>query len=138
VKFRKKKHFLDTDLSVADINSRIRGFLLDSQLPHAHDLADASGLPAISPEVAEKEEEVSDERYAKISRMLPLLFAFTHVIVESTMDLQKKKVEGLNKLPPGVIDQTRKSLEQLVLASLTGALSQLVDMELVTVTRRLK
>jgi hypothetical protein len=42
--FRRHKDF---DLSVNEINNRIRGFILDSQINNAHDIAEILGCPAV-------------------------------------------------------------------------------------------
>ena len=68
------------DITLADVTNRIRGLILDSQIQNAHELSLILGCAALSEEVQEREEEESDKRIAKISYLIPLLFAQAHLL----------------------------------------------------------
>jgi hypothetical protein len=134
--FKKKR--LEEELSMAEINSRIRGFILDSQVQHPHELSARLGLPHISDEVAEREEQESDKRFKKIEFLVPMLYAFSHVMAEASVEYQRSTIEGADKLPPEVWTYSRKMLEQTAVSILLGSISQLVDMDVLHIARKVK
>lgn len=131
---RKKKN----ELSLAEIANRLRGFILDSQIQNAHELSVILGCSVISDEVQEREEEESDKRVEKISHLVPLLYAFSHVLSEGAVEYQRSNLsaETIKHLPEEVWWESRKMMEQIALSVLLGSVSQLVDMELIKVSKR--
>ena len=117
-----------SDLSLAEINSRLRGFLLDSQIQDATELAVLLGCSAISDEVAEMEFEESDKRVAKIAPLIPLLYAYAHTLAEASIEYQKQHLDLGTAIPAEVWAFSRKLTEQIAMSTLLGAVSQLVDM----------
>lgn len=134
--FRKKRQL---DLSVTEINNRIRGFILDSQINNAHDIAEILGCPAISDEVAEKEEEESEKRIERISHLTPLLFALSQSLSQGAVEYQRSRIsEVIGNVPDAMWWESRKLLEQMSVATLVGTISQLVDMGLLEIPKRYK
>ena len=125
-------------ISIADVSSRLRGFILDSQIQDAHELALILGCSPISDEVAVKEEEESDKRIAEISVLTPLLYAFAHSLAEASVEHQRNNLTGAEKLPNEVWDYSRRLVEQIAISVLLGAVSQLVDMKLLQMPRKLR
>jgi hypothetical protein len=125
-------------ITLADVSSRLRGFILDSQVQDGHELAVMLGCSPISDDVAEREEEASDDRVAKISALIPLLYAFAHALAEASIERQKMSLEGSEKVPAEVWMYSRKLIEQVAVAALIGSTSQLVDMGLVDVPKRFR
>lgn len=125
--------------SSADIPSRIRGFILDSQIQNPHELSEILGCTAISDEVAEREEEESDLRIAKIEFMIPLIYAHVHLLAEGAVEYQKNNVSGeLKNIPNEVWSESRKMMEQVSLSAVMGSVSQLVDMGFLEIPRKHK
>lgn len=123
------------ELSLSDMSNRVRGFLLDSQIQHPHDLALIAGCSPISDEVAEREEEESDIRLARVSYLIPILFAYAHTMAEVSTEFQKQYSEI--KAPDDVWKYSRAMTEQISMAALLGAVAQLVDMGLLEAPKSL-
>ena len=134
--FKKKKK--NRVPPMAEINNRIRGFIMDSQIQNGHEIAHILGLPAISDEIAEKEEQVSDDRVERIEYLIPILYAHAHTLAEASIEYQKSNVEDLDGLPKEMWVFGRKLLEQVSLSALIGSTSQLIDMGLLTIPKRIK
>jgi len=126
------------ELTLADVTNRLRGFILDSQIQNAHELSVILGCSPLSDELQEKEEEESDNRVDKIGSLIPLLYAHAHVLAEGAVEFQRANVknEALKNLPDEMWWESRKLMEQMALSVLLGSVSQLVDMGLLTVTKK--
>lgn len=123
---------------MAEINNRIRGFIMDSQIQNSHEIAYILGLPAISDEIAEKEEQVSDDRVERIEYLIPILYAHAHTLAEASIEYQKSNIEDMDGLPKEMWIFGRKLLEQVSLSALIGSTSQLIDMGLLEIPKRIK
>ena len=126
------------ELTLADVTNRLRGFILDSQIQNAHELSVILGCSPLSDELQEKEEEESDNRVDKIGSLIPLLYAHAHVLAEGAVEFQRSNVKNdvLKNLPDEMWWESRKLMEQMALSVLLGSVSQLVDMGLLTVTKK--
>jgi hypothetical protein len=128
------------ELTLAEVANRLRGFILDSQIQNAHELSVILGCSPLSEELQEKEEEESDNRVDKIGTLIPLLYAHAHVLAEGAVEFQRAnaKSDVIKNLPDEMWWESRKMMEQMALSVLLGSVSQLVDMGLVTVTKKRK
>jgi len=130
-KKKKKNKKVNDPVSLSEVTSRLRGFLIDSQIQNAHELAVILGCSPLSEELKEMEEDESDKRVDRISHLVPLLFAQAHALAESSIEYQKSNI---NKEIEGLTSETwwesRKILEQVAMSALLGSVSQLVDMGL--------
>ena len=127
-----------TELTMAEISARLRGFILDSQIHNAHDISVILGCAITSDEVAEKEEEESEKRVDKISYLFPLLYAHAHALSEGATAFQRSNLpvtEELPAIPEEVWIESRKLMEQVSVAALVGSISQLVDMGLLEIPK---
>jgi hypothetical protein len=129
---RKKK----SKLSMIDMNARLRGFILDSQIQHPHDLAEVLGLPVISDEVAEREEEESDIRVERIAHLIPFMYTYSHSLAEGSVELQKNALENADAIPNEIWLISRRMVEQAAMSAMLGSLSQLIDMGLLQVPKK--
>jgi hypothetical protein len=133
--FKKKKK----SVTLGDINNRIRGFILDSQIQNAHELSVILGCSIISDDVQEREEQESDKRIEKISYLVPLLYAHVHLLAEGAVEYQKSTLpEELKSLPDEIWTESRRMMEQVALSTLVGSVSQLIDMGLIDIPRKHK
>lgn len=132
---KKKKQSPD---SIAEISRRMRGFLLDSQVNHAHEVAVLLGCSVMSDEVAIKEEEESDKRVDQISHLIPLVFAFAHIMAEGATEYQRTTItsEEAKSIPSEVWVESRKVMENSSFSAILGSLSQLLDMGLITIPKK--
>jgi hypothetical protein len=133
--FKKKR--ITPDISLAEINARLRAFIIDSQIQNGHELAVILGCSAQSEELQMHEEQESDKRLDRIEHLVPLLYAFAHTLSEGATEFQRSNIsEELKNLPDEIWWESRKVMEQLALSVLMGAISQLVDMGLVDLPKR--
>jgi hypothetical protein len=121
---------------MADMSSRLRGFILDSQIQHPHDLAEMLGLSAISDEVAEREEEESDIRVERIAHLIPLVYTYAHSLAEGSIELQRKAVPELKEIPDELWMISRRMMEQVALSAMLGSIAQLIDMGLLDIPKK--
>jgi hypothetical protein len=130
---RKKRNKMD--LSIAEMSSRVRGFLLDSQFPEAYELSVLMGCSVVSEEIAAHEEEDSEDRVERVASLIPILYAYSHTISEGAVEYQRKNIdESLKAFPEELWTAARRILEQVTMSVLLGAVSQLVDMEFLKLT----
>ena len=133
--FKKRK----PDLTMTEVSIRLRGFLLDSQISNAHEISLILGCAVQSEELVEKEEEESEKRLERISHLVPILYAQSQALSQGAVEYQRTNMpEGVGKLPDSVWWDSRKLLEQVSVAALLGAISQLVDMGLLEIPKRYK
>lgn len=138
-RFKKKPK---AELSFAEINARLRGFILDSQINNAHEIAVILGASVSSPEVMEKEEEESEKRVERISYLIPLIYAVSHALSEGAVEFQKSTIKDLGPdiptIPDEMWNESRKLMEQVAVSSLLGGVSQFVDMGLVEIPKAIR
>lgn len=121
-----------------DMNARLRGFILDSQIQNPHDLAEVLGLPVISDEVAEREEEESDLRIERVAHLVPFVYTYSHSLAEGSVELQKRSMENASAIPEEIWMFSRRMMEQVAMSAMLGSLSQLIDMGLLQVPKKYK
>ena len=132
----KKKNKLPK-ISLTEINSRLRSFIIDSQIQDGHELSVILGCSALSEELQVHEEQESDKRLDRIEHLVPLLYAFAHTLSEGATEFQRSNIsDELKNLPDEVWWESRKVMEQLSLSVLMGAVSQLVDMGLIEIPKK--
>lgn len=133
--FNKKR--ITPDISLSEINARLRAFIMDSQIQDGHELAVILGCSILSEELQIHEEQESDKRLDRIEHLTPLLYAFAHTLAEGATDFQRANIsDELKNLPDEIWWESRKVMEQMSLSVLMGAISQLVDMGLIDLPKR--
>lgn len=132
----KKKPKKNIGLSIAELNSRVRGFIFDSQMTDAAVLCEMMGCPAISEELEDHEINSSDDRVEKIEYLFPLLFSHSNLLAEAAIEYQKEHMEAGVKFPKEVWTFSRSFMSQVAFSTLVGSISQLVDMGLLTVPKK--
>lgn len=128
------------ELNLGDFHERMRGFILDSQLPHGHGIAELLGCTYISDEVAEREEEESDKRLEKVAYLIPLVYAYAHSLAEGLVEHQKfhaeEEMDEDSQIPDEIWVQSNALFEKVGMATTLGAISQMVDMGLLQVVKK--
>jgi hypothetical protein len=134
--FRKKKPKIEFDIDAltTEVMFRIRGLFLDSQLEDAFSLSVIAGTTMVSDEIAEKEQEESDKRVARIAHLYPMILAHAHSIAKATVVLYKTKVDS--DLPEEAWETMLEINQQIALAAVVGSISQIVDLQLLSIGPR--
>jgi hypothetical protein len=130
--FKKKK----LNLSMLDVASRLRGFILDTQIQKPHEMAELLGLSPISDEVADREEEESDIRVERIAHLIPLVYTYAHSLAEGSIEVQKNSADNLDGLPEEIWMVSRRMMEQVAMSAMLGSIAQLVDMNLLEIPNK--
>lgn len=131
-----KKKDGNDDKSLPDLSGRLRGFILDSQIQEAHEVSTLLGCSAISDEVAKKEEQESDKRVERISYLFPIVYQYARILSEGAVAYQKSVLQDSQKFPEEVWAFSRTMMEQVAIAAMVGSFAQLVDMQLITVPKK--
>jgi hypothetical protein len=136
---RKKK--AQQDVTVAEISSRIRGFLFDSQVSNAEHISVLLGCSAISEEGAEHEGQESDSRVSRVSRLIPIMYAYAHSMAEGLVEHQRAHAKSEEDIDPVDVSEeawvaTRRVFTQVAMNTLLGAVSQMVDMGFLSVDKK--
>jgi hypothetical protein len=136
--FRRKKV---PEISIPAVTSRVREFLLDSQIDDAHHMSAILGCPLISDELADKEEEESDNRVAQVDHLIPILYAYAQAMAQGIVEHQKEHLEEDEEtsgveIPDKAWAATRKVFAEISLNMSLGAISQLVDMGFLVVPNK--
>lgn len=147
-KKKKKKPKYATITSPQQIKAYIREFMFDTQLPDAYEASEILGCPPISVDVQEKYEDESELRVERISELIPLLYGYAAMFATATADLaphafadtdvDEKNNPMTAKLLHALDQTTKKLLEDSMSHLLIGAVSQLVDLEFVTLNGKKK
>lgn len=143
---RKSKPKFTKISTLAQAKGQIKEFILDTQMPDGHQVAQMFGYPPVSDEVAEKEEEESDRRLDTVAHLFPLLYSYAGMVSEVISkrlavsgELQSKGLTPMQKEALLAIqDATRELLEDALSQALVGSVSQLVELELLKVVNHRK
>lgn len=136
-KKEKKNPELTLDALTTEVMARIRGLYLDAQFKEAFALSVLSGTSMVSDEVAEMEEAASDKRVKKVEHLTPLIIAQTFAIAKSHMELEKTNMTGdISQVPEEVWSHMVTHNHQMMLGAVLGSISQMVDLQLLSVGPR--
>ena len=138
--FRKRKPKYKNINNLNKIKAHLREFIFDSQIPDAEQLSIALGCPTISDELLEKEETESDRRVETISFLIPLLYGYAALFTEtfiSTMVPSENDFKDVEKHLEfqKVLTEVQKTFEESAVHLLMGSISQLVDLELLSIAK---
>ena len=129
--------------TVSQIKLHLREFLLDSQIQNAIEVSEKMGCAVVSDEVLDHEMDMSEARIEAIQHLLPLLYgyaavmseAFVDSLVENVQDVESKEMAtAMAKLA----HSTQHVVEDVMTNLLMGAVSQLVDLELLKLNGKKK
>jgi hypothetical protein len=134
---RKKKNKVRVSISDSDkvlsvsLPILMRQVIYDTMLMPAEDIANAMGLPPISDEVADMEEQASEKRLQRFSRLLPLIDS--HADIASKIAVAAYLLED-NQIEENFMEdaETLQRLFRLVaLSSSLSCVSTLFNLELI-------
>ena len=144
--FKKKKKKANAKLSqittIADVKNKIREFFIDTQSPVAMEMSVRMGCTPLSDDVLEREEEESDKRLKKIAYLLPLLYSFSHLYTQGMV--LDTMVEGdddgetspeVQEALDDLAEQVRLIFDENMANVLAGAVSQLVELDLLEIPK---
>lgn len=129
--------------NVTQIKLHLREFLLDTQLPNAVEVSERLGCAVVSDEVLDHEMDMSESRIENIQHLLPLLYGYSAVMAEAfvdslTEDLPEEAKKTMSETLGKVIHGTQHVMEDVMTNLLVGAVSQLVDLELLKLNGKKK
>ena len=142
-KKRSKKPKFSKITNVAQIKLHLREFLLDSQISNAIEVSEKMGCAPVSDEVLDHEMDMSEARIERIHHLLPLLYGYSAVMAEAFVDsltenLPEDTTKELSQAVAKVAHGTVHVMEDVMTSTLVGAVSQLVDLELLKLHERKK
>lgn len=129
------------DATIAGMVSRIRGFILDSQVEHSDHIIELLIGVVMSDDVADREAEESDVRTDRIRQLIPILYLFANSMAEGLVQHQRAHVDsddeddeyesGGKDLPEEAWKATERVFAEIAFSTAVGAVSQLLDMGLI-------
>lgn len=125
---RKAKTFSTTQVPLSVL---MREIVYDAMLTPTEGIADLMGLPPISDEVAEMEEQASHDRLSNISKLLPFIDAHADIVAKiatSAYILDEENDEDMGKEQ---IDQLNYLFKMVSLSAAVSCVSTLVNIGLI-------
>lgn len=117
------------DYVTIPVSTLLRNILYDSMIANPEDIAEKLGLPFISDEVAEMEEEASQNRLEKISELIPLIEA--HSMLSSEIALAGyTSVVNIENYDEDTQDLYKKFFATISFTAAVSCISTLVDLGL--------
>lgn len=133
----KKKQEDDGMPSLGEITTRLRGYIMDSQIQNGHELSVILGCSVISEELQIHEEQESDKRVQRIAHLIPLIYAFAHTLAEGAVEYQRANLpKELKNVSDELWWESRKMMEQVSMSAIMGAISQMIDMGMLDVPKK--
>jgi len=134
---RKKKNKVQVSINNADkmlsvsLPVLIRQVIYDTMLMPTEDIANSMGLPPISDEVADMEEQASEKRLQRFSRLLPLIDSHADIAAKIAVaaylleddEIEEKLVEDTETL--------QRLFRLVALSSSLSCVSTLFNLELI-------
>ena len=129
------------DVSLQGIVSRIKEFILDSQVEnYEHIIEMLSGNP-MSEDVAQREFEESNIRTERVKHLAPLLYLFANSMAEGLVEHQRAHLEETEEdveeeLTEKMWNATQRVFAEIAFTTTVGAVSQLLDMGLINTSKK--
>lgn len=127
--FRRKKD--KTNVVQVPLPVLIRQVIYDTMLTPPEGIADALGLPPISEEVADMEQQASDDRISNLSMLLPFIDAHADIAAKITTAAYMLEDNSLVELPDEATDSLMELFRLVSLASSLSCISTLFNLGLV-------
>jgi hypothetical protein len=136
-RFKRKRQnmvvFEDNRSEFTPLPVLIRQIIYDSMLMPAEDIAEAMGLPPISDEVAEMEEQASQDRLENFASLIPFIDSHSDIVakVAANAFILEESLEELEKYGLEDIDNLMKTFKLVSLSSTLSCISSLFNLGLI-------
>lgn len=131
---KKKKHRQDkiSKLNTLTLPVLIRQIIYDSMLMPAEDIAREMGLPPVSDEVAEMEEEASQDRISRFSRLIPFIDSHADIMARiATAAYLLDEQEDDSIIDTSDTDAMTRMFRLVALSATISCMSTLFSLELI-------
>jgi hypothetical protein len=130
---RKKKHdSRRVQIKHIPLPILIRQAIYDSMLEPAEDIAEVLGLPPISDEVAEMEENASQERLEKFSSLIPFIDAHSDIASRIATASYVLSDDGTKEdVPDQELGRLSSMFKLVALSASLSCISSLISLELI-------
>jgi hypothetical protein len=127
--FRRKK--IKAQVVQVPLPVLIRQVIYDTMLTPTEGIADALGLPPISEEVADMEQQASDDRINTLAMLLPFIDAHADIAAKITSAAYMLEDDAMFDVPEEALDQLLELFRVVSLASSLSCVSTLFSLGLV-------
>jgi len=129
--FFKKKQ--PETIRVINSSTLIRNIIYDAMAKNPERIAEVLGLPPVSEDVSEMENEASDKRLAKIDILFPLLHHHADIAASVGAAGYAVSNEDEDDLTDEILAAMRNMFKQVAWISAVSCISQFLDMGLIEV-----
>ena len=132
--WRKKKVVKRVKVQQIPLPVLIRQVIYDTMLMPAEGIAEAMGLPPISDEVAEMEEDASQERLERFAQLIPFIDSHADIsarIATAAYMLEDEDLDDLEHFDIGDADNMTKLFRLVSLSSSMSCVSTLLNLGLI-------
>ena len=130
--WRKKKTVENVKIKHIPLPVLIRQVIYDTMLTPAEEIADAMGLPPISDEVADMEEQASQERLESFASLLPFIDSHADIVSKiATTAYMLEQDDEDEKLTIGDAEDMHKLFRLVALSSAVSCVSTLFNLNLI-------
>jgi hypothetical protein len=109
----------------------MRQIVYDAMLTPTEGIAEMMGLPPISDEVAEMEEEAHQDRLSNIAALLPFIDAHAEILAQVATAAYILDAENAGEFPEDGMDQLNQLFRMVALASSVSCVSTLSNIGLI-------
>jgi hypothetical protein len=109
----------------------MRQIVYDAMLTPTEGIAEMMGLPPISDEVAEMEEEAHQDRLSNIAALLPFIDAHADILAQVATAAYMLDAENAGEFPEDGMDQLNQLFRMVALASSVSCVSTLANIGLI-------
>jgi hypothetical protein len=127
--FRRKKKI--EAVTQVPLTVLMREIIYDAMLTPVEGIAEAMGLPPISAEVAEMEEQASEERLHNIAALLPFIDAHADIAARIATSAYLLDEENSEEPPAEHLEQLTHLFKMVALSSAVSCVSTLVNIGLI-------
>lgn len=127
--FRRKKK--KVSVTQVPLTVLMREIIYDAMLTPTEGIADLMGLPPISSEVAEMEEQASQDRLSNIAALLPFIDAHADIAAKIATSAYMLDEENAEDITQEQLDQLNHLFRMVALSSAVSCVSTLANIGLI-------
>ncbi len=125
---KKKKHVRVPQVPLTVL---MREIVYDTMLTPTEDIAMSMGLPPISPEVADMEEQASQDRLTKIADLLPFIDAHADIAAKIATSAYMLDEMNTEEILPEQLSQLHHLFKTISLSAAVSCVSTLMNIGLI-------